>query len=82
MMTLGKLAIAARMMECRDTMKHLYGDRWPAVSEPYRTLISGAMEATGDKNPLSAVIPICKDMQAKGQNHVLLMAVAVDMADS
>lgn len=82
MLTSKQITIAAKMFELRDSMKRLYADRWPTVAAPYREMIAGAMECSGDKNPLSAVIPLAKDMSAKGHNPTLLMAVAVEMADS
>jgi len=81
-LTSKQITIAAKMFELRDTMKRLYGEQWPTVAGPYREMIAGAMEGSGDNNPLSAVIPLAKDMDAKGYNPTLLMAVAVDMADS
>lgn len=80
-MTEKEINLASQMFELRDTMKRIYAERWPEVSAPYREMIAGAMEGSGDKNPLSAVLPIAKDMSAKGHNPMLLMAVAVEMAE-
>jgi len=38
------------------------------------------MQRTGNDNPLSAVIPLAKAMDAAGANPIMLMATAVDMA--
>lgn len=80
MLTSKQIVIAAKMVELRYTMKRLYGERWPTVIAPYREMIAGAMEGSGDSNPLSAVIPLAKDMSENGHNPTLLMAVAVEMA--
>lgn len=82
MLTQKQITIAAKMFELRDTMKRLYAERWQEVAAPYREMIAGAIKGSGDNNPLSAVLPLAKDMSAKGHNPTLLMAVAVDMADS
>lgn len=82
MLTSKQIVIAAKMVELRDTMKRLYGERWTAVIAPYRQMIAGAMEGSGDSNPLSAVIPLAKDMSDKGHNLTLLIAVAVEMSDA
>jgi hypothetical protein len=75
-------AFEIKMFELLDTMKRLYAERWPNLAAPYREMIAGAMEGSGDKNPLSAVIPLAESMSARGYNPTLLMAVAVEMADS
>jgi len=82
MLTVKQITTAAKMFELLDTMKRLYAERWPTVAAPYREIIAGAMEGSGDKNPISAVIPLAQDMSAKGHSPMLLMAVAVEMADS
>lgn len=82
MLTQKKIEIAAKMFELRDTMKRLYGATWGEVTKEYRCTLTLVMQRTGNTNPLSAVIPLAKDMSANGHNPTLLMAVAVDMADS
>lgn len=77
-----KIAIAAQMLELRDAMKRLYGEKWGDVTKDYRCTLALVMERTGNTNPLSAVIPLAKDMSANGHNPLLLMSVAVDMADA
>lgn len=78
-MTAQELKTAAKMVELRDTMKRLYGTKWEEASAPYREILSGVMARTGDTNPLSAVLPLAKDLSSKGHNPKLLLAVAVDM---
>jgi hypothetical protein len=80
-MTNQQVIIATQMLDLRDTMKRLYGDRWDEVTADHRRIIAGAMAESGNDNPLSAVIPVAKKMSAAGENPSLLMAVAVDMAD-
>ncbi len=70
------------MVELRDTMRALFGSRWPEVSALPRQVIAGAMRETGDDNPLSAVLPIAKAMSAAGENPTILLATAVDMSDT
>lgn len=81
MLTTKQLTIAAGMMKLRDTMKRLLGAEWPERTALHRAVLEKEMRDTNDHNPLSAVIPIAKKMQAAGENPTLLMAVAVDMAD-
>lgn len=82
MLTEKQITIAAGMFELRDSMKRLYGESWSEVTKELRCTLTLVMQRTRNDNPLSAVIPIAKDMQANGHSPVLLMAVAVDMADS
>ena len=82
MLTAKQITIAAKMFDLRDAMKRLYADRWPTLAAPYREMIAGAMQGSGDNNALSAVIPLAKAMSANGHNPTLLMAVALDMEDS
>ena len=81
-MTIKEITIAAKMFELRDTMKLLHGDLWPNRSFPYRVLIQAAMDRTKTSNPLRAVIPIAKDMSNEGHNPAMLIAVAVEMAET
>lgn len=74
-------AMTARMIEFRDSVKRMFDD-WPAVSAPYREMIAGAMEGSGDGNPLSAVLPLAADMKSRGFKPTVLLAVAVEMAAS
>lgn len=80
-MTTKQITIAAKMLELRDTMKARHGQDWKHRSHPYRVLIQDAMDRTNNNNPLSAVIPMAKDMSAQGHNPTMLMAVAVDMSE-
>jgi len=76
-----QIMIAASMFQLRDSMKRLYAAEWQKKIVPFRGMIIEEMERTGNSNPLSAVIPIAKEMSAKGHNPALLMAVAVEIAD-
>ena len=69
------------MRDLRDTLKRFLGVDWERRTEPFRKAISAAMIATGNTSPLSAVIPLAKDMESHRKDPTLLMAVAVDMAD-
>lgn len=76
-----QLKIAAHMVGLRDAMRSLYAERWEAVSAPYREVIKAEMDKTSNTNPLSAVIPIAKAMDAAGENPTVLMASAVKLAE-
>ena len=71
-----QILIASQMLQMRNAMKRLYDDRWPEVSAPYRQVLSNVMNRSGNFNPLSVALPIAKDLQAKGHNPLLLLAVA------
>lgn len=80
-MTAKQLRICADMLDNRDVMKRLYGERWAEVTAEHRELIRKRMILTGESNPLKAVLPIAKSMDAAGENPALLLAVAVDMSE-
>lgn len=70
------LKTAERMLEIRDTMKRLKGDKRQADSLPYRL-----MKQHGTDNPLAVATPIAKELDEKGVSPLMLLAVAADMAD-
>lgn len=73
---------AERMLEIRDTMKRLKGDKWQADSLPYRDLLNRLMKQHNTDNPLAVATPIAKELDEKGVSPLMLLAVAADMADA
>lgn len=73
-------AMAVKLIEVRNMLKRLHGDRWSERMQPLRAKLRELMDVTGNNNPLAVAIPAAKEMSAAGENPMLLIAVAVDMA--
>lgn len=71
-----------RIETVRLTMRRLYGDRWAEVSAPYREILEGAMQGSGDTNVLRAVLPLAQELDRRGRSPLVLLATAGDMASS
>lgn len=73
--------ISEKLLETRDAVKRLMGDRWPINLNQMRPIIEGIMKRSGEDNVLRAVLPIAKEMKDNGESPALLLAVACEMAD-
>jgi hypothetical protein len=65
-----------------SVMKRLTGERWKQATGEYRAILLAAMEGSGDTNPLACAIPIAQAMSDRGQNPLMLLAVATEMSEA
>jgi len=74
------MEITKKLLACHAAMKTLHGDGWEEKAKPYRRVLKGVMEESGNDRVLSVAIQIGKDMSEKGHNPAMLLAVAAEMA--
>lgn len=76
----GMVHMADRLKEANDSLRSLFGERYPSMSAPVKAVISERMAATG-KDVLPAAIDLMQEAESKGNTvHVLwFMSAAVDL---
>jgi hypothetical protein len=74
------LRTAAELIQVRDVVRRIMGERWPSIVDELRPEIERIMRAAKNDNPISAIVPIAKAMSAEGKNPMTLLAVAVEMS--
>jgi len=63
-----------------DVFKRLHGERWAEIMADIGTALEFHMLAISEPNPIAAAIPIAKQMSQAGENPMLFLAVATDLA--
>ena len=74
------VGLSNQLLDNLSVMKQLHGERWPEVMADLGASLQHWMKTTGETNAFNAVFPIVKDMSAAGQNPLLLIAVATEIA--
>ena len=75
-----EVQLAAGLNDNLMVMKRLYGDQWMEITKPYREFMKEELKRQNSTNPLQVVLGVAKQMSDKGENPVLLIAVATEMA--
>ena len=75
--------LGARMIEIRDSMRGLFGDKYAALIEPYKSAIRNNHAAHPEMSKLSAALDVCKYTATidDGVGLGLCIAAAVDECD-
>jgi len=76
------IQIAAKLYDCRDTMKSLFGETYSEVTREYKE----HLQAFADRNKVSvidAALSIAKGLEANGHGRAipLLLASAVELVE-
>lgn len=58
------------------------GDRWPEVMADLGTALQLHMKTTGETNAINAALPIAKKMSEAGENPMIFIAVATELANT
>jgi hypothetical protein len=61
------------------TMQAVHGKKWPALLADYCLTIQEIMERDGTSNPLKAILPVAREMEATGKSPSILLAAATYM---
>jgi len=75
------LRVSEKLIETRDGVKRLLGDKWPDKVCEIRPAIEALMEDEGSDNVLKTVLPVAKEMSDDGHSPVVLLAVACEMVE-
>ena len=73
------IQLTAKLMDVRDSMRRLHGDRYPDRVALCRKIIDGRMEATSEDS-LTAAIRIAKAEESEWAK-LLFLAAAVEMSE-
>jgi hypothetical protein len=79
MNTLKKIELSEKLLLIHETMKRMHGENWPEASKPYRYALLDAVKMDGEINILQAAIRIGKNMLERGQNPMMILAVAIEI---
>jgi len=74
-----RAALAQKLVDLHAKVKGDMGERWEGATVMERLCIGAMMDATGEKNPLTAVKPLVKKFSAAGIDPMMWMVTAVDM---
>jgi len=74
-----RAALAQKLVELHAKAKLDLGEMWASATVMERLCIGAMMDATGEKNPLTAVKPLVKRFTAAGIDPMMWMVTAVDM---
>ena len=76
-------SLARRIWQNQNSMRLIYGSRWPAMVEGHRALIRAAMQKAGIDNELQAVANIQRETSEPmpEATAAILLAVAVEMIE-
>lgn len=74
-----RAALAQKLVALHAKVKGDLGERWEQATVMERLCIGAIMDATGEKNPLTAVKPLVKKFTAAGIDPMMWMVTAVDM---
>ena len=77
-----EIKIAAKLYQCRDTVKNLFKNDFKEKIEPYKTAIKKYMASTG-KDEIHSVLEICntEEIKEKGMAVLMFMAAATEMIE-
>lgn len=79
-----RVKIAAKLYQCRDTAKRLYGEKYQEMIATYKDFIRAYMIKNSESNELDAAIGLCNEYDKKGDNGMFIMkvmAAAVEIAE-
>ena len=76
------IGISNQLLDNLNVQKRLHGSRWGEVMADLGTALELHMKATGETNPLNAALPIAKKMSAAGENPMIFLAVATELANT
>lgn len=75
---------AAKLYECRDACKKLWGNEWKKQIEFHTNLIKAAMQKYNIDNEITAAIKLvddCKNMDGSGVFTMKCFAAAVELIE-
>lgn len=81
---MNKLQTAAKLYECRDTCKRLWGNEWKSKVEVHTKLIYAAMKKHNIDNEIQAAMKLiddAKNMDGEGVFTMKCLAAAVEMIE-
>lgn len=73
--------VSDKLLETRDGVKRLLGDKWPEKIREIRPAIEALMAKQRSDNPLEVVLPVAKEMSDDGHSPAVLLAVACEMVE-
>lgn len=76
------ITISNQLLDNLSVQKRLHGSRWREVMADLGTALQLHMKATGESNPINAALPIAKKMSAAGENPMIFIAVATELANT
>jgi len=76
------ITISNQLLDNLSVQKRLHGSRWRDVMADLGTALQLHMKATGETNPINAALPIAKKMSAAGENPMIFIAVATELANT
>lgn len=74
--------LSNKLLDNLKVQKRLHGDRWPEVMADLGTALQLHMKTTGETNPINAALPISEKMSAAGENPLVFIAVATELAST
>jgi hypothetical protein len=79
---MNRIQLAAKLYDCRDSMKSLFGDEFEAKTKPYRERLQAFSERR-KIGILDAALIMAKDLAAAGHENavLLLLAAAVELVE-
>ena len=81
---MNQIQIAAKLYECRDTCKRLWGNEWKSKVEVHTKLIHAAMKKHGIDNEIQAAMKLINDAKNMDGADVFTMkclAAAVELVE-
>lgn len=79
-----EIKLAAKLYECRDTAKKLYGDDYDQRISEYKHFIKAAMVKHEIDNELKSAMKLiedCKDMDGAGVATMNILAACVELLE-
>ena len=71
-----------QLLDNLNVQKRLHGERWPEVMADLGTALQLRMKTTGETDAINAALPIAKKMSAAGENPMIFIAVATELANT
>lgn len=81
---MNQIQMAAKLYECRDTCKKLWGAEWKKQVEFHANIIKAAMQKYKIDNEIEAAIKLVKDCESMDGSGVFAMkcfAAAVELVE-
>lgn len=75
------LQMAAKLHDCKDSVKFLCGDKYDEKIQPFITLIKGVMDHNKIE-ALPAAIKLAEHYKDNGMATMMIFAAAVDLVDA
>lgn len=76
------VGISNQLLDNLNVQKRLHGDRWQEVMADLGTALQLHMKTTGETNAINAALPIAKKMSEAGENPMIFIAVASELANT